>query len=216
MFLHELQTIIHKFNSISGLRAVVAGGCLRDLLYGKESKDIDLFVVVPEDFPYKTSIDLAQALADELNGCHSLLDCLASPSVHPKGSSTYDDFKLRKEVLHVVGIPATTEIPTIDIIYMNEDAVGTKNVSDTFDFTINMVEYDGHTLYKSNGFIDTMNTKNIRQVRDNVDCNAERTQKRIEKLSNKFPEHTWTFLNNSELPKTTTSTLICPTALTGE
>ena len=64
MFLHDLATIIHKFNSISGLRAVVAGGCLRDLLYGKESKDIDLFVVVPEDFPYAKSIELAQALSD--------------------------------------------------------------------------------------------------------------------------------------------------------
>ncbi len=215
MFLHDLTTIIHKFNSISGLRSVVAGGCLRDLLYGKESKDIDLFVVVPEDFPYAKSIELAQALSDELNGAYTLEAQTVSPSVHPKGSSTYDDFKLRREVLHVVGIPATSDNKTIDIIFMNEDAVGAKNVSDTFDFTINMVEFDGYTLYKSNGFIDTMNTKNIRQVRDNVDCNAERTQKRIEKLSTKFPEHTWTFLNNSELPKTTTLTSISLTPLKG-
>lgn len=203
MLLYELKDIIRRFNRISGLKAVCAGGCLRDELYGKKAKDIDLFVVVPEDYDYSQAIDHAQALSDELNGIVDTDTATFAPSVHPKGSSAYDDFTLRKEVLHVVGIPKSNRFSDIDIIYMNAEVVGDRHVSDTFDFTINMVEFDGDTLYKSQEFIETQNTKNIKQMRENVDCDAERTKKRIAKLSDKFEDHTWTFLNNLESLKTT-------------
>lgn len=149
--------------------AVIAGGCLRDLDYGLQPKDVDIFIPDARG----EIIDDASATLYRLFG--------EAKEVFGDISSQYDyvrDIKLVQKY--------TINGLDFDIIFEHiKDKEQT--VIDTFDFSICQIMHDGKETTVSRDYELTKANQMIYCTRYDEDT----FQARVKRLAEKFPEMRW-------------------------
>lgn len=149
--------------------AVIAGGCLRDLDYGLQPKDVDIFIP-------NAKFDLIGEARD------SIEHVLGVPTeVFGDISSEYDYVRDIKLVLKY-----TIDGTDFDVIF-EEVKDKTQSVIDTFDFSICQIMHDGKEITVSKAYTDTKNLNTIYCTRYDKDT----FQNRVKRLAEKFPNIMW-------------------------
>lgn len=149
-------------------KAVIAGGCLRDLDFGKPVKDVDIFIPIsccPDD-------QFDDALRDMFD------------AIELMNASVYGH-KLKKEFDRQIFACYDVKEAGIDynIIVTNDHAAQ----SSTFDFSICQIEFDGTVVKATAEYLETRDTKVIKLVNAYP---VHRNGKRLARMQEKFPEMT--------------------------
>lgn len=154
--------------------AVIAGGSLRDLYYGKTPKDVDIFIPITsiENFNH-------QGLQDEVHRLDNNfgVKLFQGYGFSLRDSSRSDRLKTIQAVygINYLGI-------AFDIIAILCDA---EHVIDDFDMSINQIEFDGDLLHTTQAFHDTFNTHIITYVNRDE---RPREESRLKRIKDKFPD----------------------------
>lgn len=148
--------------------AYIVGGALRDRYYGKEVKDIDVFVW------NEHSDSKMKKLVKALNCKRKSLDKLADE---------YDHVDIDRVIeLQVEGI----ELP-IQLVFVKPEG-SRKSITD-FDLSFCQIGTNGSHLFYSKQFSDTTNTKIVTITRKPIeDWEYARLHDRINKFRLKFPD----------------------------
>lgn len=154
--------------------AIIAGGCLRDLHYGKPIKDVDIFAPIVQD-------ELVHAL---------VADVRASLNVTPPAELTSSEENFIEESGRVgqAGrtIFAVVPLQSPALMFKYELIVGDTDACDInlFDFSICQIEYDGEVVHWTDAYHDTFMTRTIKVMNSRP---AERHALRCERMQDKFP-----------------------------
>lgn len=145
--------------------AVIAGGCLRDLEYGKEVKDVDIFALAADMFDDAVMSMFPDATTD-------------SPNWLQYGGGTRNESGNRI-------IEAVYNLNQGDFKY--ELILGIDETADieTFDFSICQIKFDGTRIVSTPSYDKTLETGDI--TLDNPKP-VHRTTDRIARIMNKFPD----------------------------
>lgn len=151
--------------------AVISGGYLRDLYYGKKPKDIDIFI------PFKEN------KIEETQEYKSLIAAIEVPLKKDEKDNQnqeleYTEGNMRDEVFLVTKFN-NGEIEC-DIIHVKNNC---DYVFDFFDFSINQIQFDGKKVIASDGFLNTAKTKVIKILNKDSE---EREKLRKNRILEKF------------------------------
>lgn len=157
--------------------AVIAGGCLRDTIYGKEIKDIDFFI------PYAPK---GQCLSQTLEKLQELLD-LDHELINLSDDADSEDYKAWQEEDRKVISVMAFRIDGVEhqLVFLEPD----EKMIDKFDLSFCQILFDGETLETTQMFRDTFNTKVV-TLGEGRQINS-RIASRIKRFARKFPELTF-------------------------
>lgn len=157
--------------------AVVGGGVLRDLTFGVQPKDIDVFV------PYEYK-----------DAAHEIIQ------------SSYGDFKIGISMQNVDEVSASFEYPAaypseipVNLIIMTEDFYfDIATVVERFDFglsqiAVDNIDFDLEYPFTTRAFIEDVNAHVFRVVNPEK---SSRAAKRFERISARYPE--FAYINEFE------------------
>jgi hypothetical protein len=161
----QAQGILNKLHAAGIHSAILAGGCVRDALFGKPIKDIDIFVS-EED---ADSMKLSKALSRSVQK----LNCTSYAEI-PDVSSVFD-----------VEVSAG-EIP-VQIVSMKNGMSPVERIS-TFDFGFCQVGYNGKEVIATEHFKSDFSNKTISLVYCEDQKEYGRSMARYERLKTKYPE----------------------------
>lgn len=157
--------------------AFIGGGSLRDRFYGKDVKDIDIFI--------PCNVDGANELYDydaEESGLSSILDTM----IVQKAQAIYMDSNLTDQrFIPVVYTCEYAGVP-VDIVYIESNF---KDTVDSFDLSINQIGSNGVEIYRTDAFKNTVDNGII--TIENIN-RADRQKQRVERIRAKYPEFTIT------------------------
>lgn len=156
--------------------AVIAGGALRDSMWDKPVKDVD--ILVPVTFDYIGSLDAAyEAVWNMFSGQDIVLDSQSQYGVKCKEDEDRDLYAIFK----------LTRGYKYDIILCTPDAARIE----TFDINICQISYDARKLLFTGDYAHGFLTRQIKVVNVNrTDRNAARVQRLLEKYPNFTVEQT--------------------------
>ena len=150
--------------------AIVAGGCVRDEIFGKPVKDIDVFVSY-EDYENRTV---------------NIQDVLGREVVLDGDSGDYEGGE-DAEVRGVVSLePHEGELP-VQVIVLAPGMSPLDRVG-RFDFGFCQVAWDGNNLEFSLGFLKDFNNKTITLVHCENQQEFDRSWVRLNRLMKKYLE----------------------------
>lgn len=144
-----------------GIKALIAGGCARDLFFGVKPKDVDIVVV---DYSLR---DTAQALAEANIACR----------VHGFYNGPASD--------RIVGC---VKLEGVDIDVVVYDCHEVSDAVESFDFNLNQFAIVGTRHGIEGAYVRFMGTEHwgrLRPVRQ--DCTPERAQRMLEKYLDLVP-----------------------------
>lgn len=146
--------------------AVIAGGCLRDLIHGVDIKDVDIFI---------PNADKVQADLDDYKLQHST-------QIIRQVKRAYDDWDEDVEEVFTLKIGSLT----VDVIGVS---VEPDQIISRFDFGLCQIQYDGIDVYYTKEFEKDYLTKTFTLLNsDGEDC--KRSFKRFKKFKDtKYPNH---------------------------
>lgn len=150
---------------LPGSHPIIGGGALRDTFHDRPIKDIDVFLRA-EDYP---------------GGLDSpFLSNLIPPSI--------SEYVGRKDLHGVYNFKEQIEGFDVQIILADYDNL--KDLAGTFDIGLSRITYNGDVLFIHPDFrVDSAN-KVFRIIRDESPSEVERSQRRITRLLQKYPEFT--------------------------
>jgi hypothetical protein len=159
----------------------LAGGALRDLVYGKIIRDFDFYFNFDDRLPnmsYLSDVVFPKQLGYIFNGLGN------EQSYESIGINTVYNFK------------SLLEKPKLQLIYFGINTIE-KVVSD-FDFSFNQIWFDGSEVKVSNAFLETLDTKKVTLINPKIrDMNSFTI--RVDKFQRKFPELNFDLVINSKL-----------------
>lgn len=171
-------TFLGKLHEAGVKSAIIAGGAVRDEIFGKPVKDIDFFVS-SEDF-----VDVKK-IQENLGKKVTRLTCTGYASI-PDVGSVYDiEWK-------------TGELP-MQIIVM-EDGMTPEQRINTFDFGFCQVGYNGKEIIASEHFTTDYESRTISLVYCENQHEHTRSMARYDRLSQKYPEFTLVAKGLSDYP----------------
>lgn len=168
-------------------QAIIAGGCLRDLDYGKSPKDVDIFI--------KSSIDDNFSKIQQIgfSGNYTLGPPKLSVSAMEEYSPEIDTNKVKRNIRKTKRqlLKEKRSIYSIykieykgfkyEFIFGCEDTCSI----DKFDLSFCQISFDGNQINRTEHYIKTLNT-NIVEI---IYCDRKDYQQgRIDKFAQKFPE----------------------------
>jgi|SRR5687768_8466652 len=187
----QTQNVLDALHSAGITSAIAAGGIVRDVLFGKTPKDIDIFISHDEVNKLKET-----GISERLGGT---LECLFSSeySAIPDVHSIYNlqqelpiDWRaLKEEVIQQLKdfIPSG-ELP-VQIIVI-ENGMTPRERLDTFDFGFCQVGYDGKEVVYTDHFLRDFQNETVTLVFCENEKEFKRSMKRYDRLKDKFPELT--------------------------
>lgn len=144
--------------------AIIAGGALRDLEYGKPIKDVDIFCPV---------VECKDGLYDDE------LEAIL-PGIELMLASLYGREANLERRIHAVYEHSTPEWK-YDLVILDK----VESEIDRFDLSICQISYDGSILRTSPAYQQTLADKNIYVMNIN---RPDRQAERIERVLQKFPD----------------------------
>lgn len=158
----QIQKYLSKLHVAGATSAVIAGGAVRDSLFGKPVKDIDIFV----------SKEQAHFITE----------------VFSVEKNLYCGYINIPDVDGVFDIPVThTELP-VQIITMDEGMSPADRLH-TFDFGFCQVAYDGKNIITTENFLNDYKNNTITLVYCENQHEYDRSMRRFERLKEKYPDH---------------------------
>jgi hypothetical protein len=151
-------------------RAVIAGGAVRDLLLGAESrvKDLDIFVLGPDE---KTLQSLTESFGEP--ACQRHVD--DSPETYADGP-----------VWRWPELRLTYDAPLVDLVAMGWVS-GVVQLLDGFDITLVQVAHDGVRYTIHDNFVKAVKHRTIRVIDNSSPDNA---RARAARMAQKYPGFT--------------------------
>lgn len=142
---------------------VIGGGALRDAFHGRPIKDVDVFMRATE-FPFGLS--------------HPHLKQLIPASI-----GTY---ALRSDMHGVWDVSLPIQGFEVQLIVAEFDYAA--DLAKTFDLGLSRITFDGEDVFYSDDFIRDSHAKVFRILRADDDGQTTRSERRIERLLQKYPE----------------------------
>lgn len=142
--------------------ALIAGGCLRDLILGKEVKDIDIFI---------PSSDLG-AIKRELDKISYVRGLLMEDQEEYKGSSFI-----------LASIDYTGKGPPLNLILVNDITT----IPNNFDFGLNQISYRGDTIISTEAFNEDLQQQTFTLKWCENQERFDRCVRRFRRLWQKYP-----------------------------
>lgn len=176
-FQHEqAQHLLSKFHDAGIKSAVLAGGIVRDTIFGKDPKDIDIFVSQEDFDENKVKIALFEHEVSEcdFSGYAEIPDVQRVFNISRKYASITEMVKLHCD------LPA-------QIIVMQPGMSPLKRI-ETFDFGFCQVAYDGEKILFTDHFSKDYLDKTISLVYCENQHEWERSMIRFARISQKYPE----------------------------
>lgn len=146
-----------------GSHPVIGGGALRDAYHGRPIKDVDVFLRAAE-FPNGVSHPLAKQLV-------------------PASVSTY---ALRSDMHGVWDLKST--IQGFPVQFIVADFENKEDLAGTFYLGLSRITYDGTEVYGHPDFWADSTAKRFRICRADDDGQTTRSEKRIDRLLEKYPD----------------------------
>lgn len=169
-------------------QAVIAGGALRDLYHGRQPKDIDVFIPVPEA---EDNLWL-----DQIENLDPYFSTIRTNVYGQSGATSLPGFRTLHAIYRIFkgwltsgmeceGTPFEYAklIPVELIFIQGED----KRISDSFDINICQIEYNGEEVYYTPAFKYGVEHGVIAPVNIN---RADRQEGRLQRMKDKYPEYT--------------------------
>lgn len=172
MIPQQIKDVLSKLHAGGFPSAIVAGGAIRDYIFGKPIKDIDVFVSYADTYDYLFPIS---------HFAHHL-----ERNVFKEDWSSYVDIPDVDSVYSV--LPFTGELP-VQIIVMKPGLSPVERV-DQLDFGFCQAYYDGESVKHTWGFHEDANRKTITLIRCENQQEFDRSIIRYERLKQKYPEFT--------------------------
>ena len=164
--LKDTATKIIKEFEEAGVNCILAGGWLRDHVFGKQGKDLDFFIHDPN----QKSCYLRE------EGLFELLGYGAGDTYYWTG----EEYSNPALTIRVAGQP-------YQFVYVNQTPKA--YVKSVFDYSINQIFYDGETVTKLMAFTKTQKSKVVSKIWLNPYGNTEEyNQRRLTMLQEKFPD----------------------------
>ena len=148
-------------------KALIGGGCLRDLYLNRPIADVDLFVPEGE------------------SGVREVVNL-----THPKLTRyAYEPYFTHDQHVRQIGYfeSAVLDVPPINLIHVSAHTCEPWTQIERFDFGLCQIAFDGEQLYMSSAFGRDVKQKTFTYTR-NPDTEAQRTNSmaRYERLSKKY------------------------------
>lgn len=157
--------------------AIIAGGSLRDLHYGKTPKDVDIFIHGGGSF----DMDMLDADLEELYKVIGKPVDIFEQDIEYGSNNSRDVVLILKYLIDEVAYDIIFQTSTTVSISGNnvEDIIG------SFDMSICQIAFNGEVTDITQGYLDTYRHKVIHMLR--VD---DRSDSRIARIKEKFPDFT--------------------------
>lgn len=174
------QEWIDTLRKVQGVfpRAVIAGGALRDLIYNRPVKDVDIFIPIERDADRNTAEVNVLAAIQQIE---ELFDTTVTPTIPVYFKETTEDFIKAGRLLETVQNTQVGETKYELIIGTPESCD-----IDKFDFSICQISFDGEHVRTTEAFDRTLATKVIEFNKDWR--TPSRAKERIAKMRAKFPD----------------------------
>jgi len=176
----EVMAVFTEIKSVFP-SAVIAGGALRDLHYGKAPKDFDIFIPETEDEFKQHSVGLMQAAFPEAKAQGAPLEPTQQEEVSSSSGTTvlssirsiYGVYELKRDGFE------------FDIIFGDTRAADIN----LFDFSFNQIACDGKTVWYTAAYEETYRTRVVTVIRSpQTELQEDRFRDRFKRFAKKFPE----------------------------
>ena len=164
--------ILAKLHAGGFPSAIVAGGCVRDEIFGKPVKDIDVFVSYADVARWYTTDHIAH------------FENAIGRKVTKEDWSTYMDIPDVDSVYSVHSL--TKELP-VQIIVMKKGLSPVQRI-DQLDFGFCQVFANGKDVFATDEFYDDLRNKTITLVHCEHQHEFDRSWVRLNRLMKKYPE----------------------------
>ena len=166
-------TILNEIKAAGFPEAVVAGGAMRDLYFGKPHKDLDIF------------IQTGPAPAGLASAINILKREFGSPTAVCTAPCVYMGWN--PEVAGFVNFTIHGE--DVQIVGINRDAFSMAAILRRIDFGICQIGWDGTNIEFTTAFFTDVANRTFTVNRQDNDNDLSRTYRRFERISARYPEH---------------------------
>lgn len=177
--IQDALNILKKVREQVSTNAVIAGGYIRDVFYGRKPKDIDIFI--PFEEPGFIDVQMHRMHAKELIGAKYMPQCEVTriwdvPVHNPMNIIQYPCVYLGSEI-------------PVQIIMLAPGLTIEERIAE-YDFGICQCWTDGSGIYATEHFMQDYLTSSCTLVYCEDDVQYARSMRRWDRLKQKFPEKT--------------------------
>lgn len=127
----EPRSIVREILEYIGIKGIVAGGALRDIVLDRQPKDYDVFL-------------FKKMWLDEITSKHGIFDTIPKRVEYPKHYGSFEIWNttLHGEVVQIIWSPAFEPVRKIENFLQEADHLTGQEIVDRFPFTVNMIYAD--------------------------------------------------------------------------